>query len=574
MSDQIFQPYFEEQGQKAASFFATEHVDDYVGDMVTNNLNLIHEAFADIDTLIKYEDLVASTEQLTNVDLSLIAMSINNIEAKYKNLMNLNVVITESHSDSDRIRLTQEALSGGGMALIAGVIAAIIAFIAWIFGKKNDTNTSAGETAKKNIQESEEHAKEIQRLIAQMDANQVRHSADLKKEKEFSKERLEDQRKSFDEQQEKLYAELEKLKAEKSEILKRESAANADNLNLSYAVHDSKKLLNEKDKQIAILKTRLQSAKETFNKFRKEVNSAPSFTEFKTQNPFALAFVPIRVSSGVIDSSRVLKDIADTAYVVSRCTLDFLRPIVLDSYLVSKVYLSVLTGDNAFSFKTFNKDTQMPPSLASVPDSDAKKGYDIFVKNKGDLFRFHRNNLVPLQNIINHDFDLVFGKEFYVEESFFSVGGGADGCEKVKFMPVINFRPSKESSRKFKEIAVERLDIEDIIETNAICKKWIEDKNACGFWSFNGSGLSGEIETLRGTLTMLESVEKQFKTNGTYGELSATDSKFNHRILVSLISAVNKNLHAVVSINDILIRHALGGTMFVKQLLGQFKERK
>jgi hypothetical protein len=284
--------------------------------------------------------------------------------------------------------------------------------------------------------------------------------------------------------------------------------------------------------------------------------------------------VPIRVSSGVIDSSRELENIADIAYEVSRCTLDFLKPIVKDSYLLSKAYLSVLTGDNAFSFKTFNKDTEMPPSLEFAPDKDVKKGYDISVKNKFNLLHFHKNNLMPLQNIIEHDFDLVFGKEFYIEESFFSVGGGADGCEKVKFMPVINFRPSKESSRKFKEIVVERLDIENIIKTNAICKKWIDDKNACGFWSFNGSGLSGEIETLRGTLTMLESVEKQFKTKGTYGKLSAADSKFNHRILVSLISAVNKNLHAVVSINDILIRHALGGTLFVKQLLGQFKERK
>lgn len=50
-----------------------------------------------------------------------------------------------------------------------------------------------------------------------------------------------------------------------------------------------------------------------------------------------------------------------------------------------------------------------------------------------------------------------------------------------------------------------------------------------------------------------------------------SDLIFNHRVLLSLIAAVNKNLHAVVSINDILIRHALGGTLFVKQLLGQFK---
>ena len=575
MSDSIFRPYFEEQQQKAASFFAKEHVDDYIADMATNHLNLIHEAFADIDTLIQYEDLVASAESLTNVDLSLIAMSVNNIESKYKNLMNLNVVITESHSDSDRIRITQEALSSGGMALIAGVIAAIIAFIAWIFGKKNDTNTSAGEAAKNNIKDSEEQAKEIQRIVSEaVSKRDEAHSKEFAKEREFNKERLESQRATFDEQQNKLYERIEKLKNEKAEILKREADAVKDNLNLATNKHEKEKEISQKDKEIAALKVRIQSAKETYNKFRKDANNAPSFKDFKTQNSFALAIIPLRVRSGTIDRSSELVEIADIGYEISRCTLDFLKPIVTDSHLVSKAYLSVLTSDNAFSFKSFTKDSDTPNGLSSIPDASNKKGYNISIKGKEGALSFHKNNLVPLQNIIRHEFDLVFGKEFNVEESFFSVAKGPDGIENIMFMPVISFKPTKDSDLKYKEITVERLNIENIIETNSLCKKWIENKNACGFWSFNGSGLSGEIEVLKGTLSTLEAAEKEFIKKGTFGKLNEADSKVNHRILLSLIAAVNKNLHAVVSINDILIRHALGATLFIKQLLGQFKHKE
>ena len=82
------------------------------------------------------------------------------------------------------------------------------------------------------------------------------------------------------------------------------------------------------------------------------------------------------------------------------------------------------------------------------------------------------------------------------------------------------------------------------------------------------------MSDLKDLIKKIEGIEKSFNSKTTYGKLTPVDSKYNHRILLAMLGMANKNLHAVVVLNDILTRYVLNSTLFVKQLLGQFKERK
>lgn len=147
MSDQIFQPYFEEQDQKAASFFTTEHLDDYVADMIYNPLNLINEAFDDIETLRKYKEALEKHNDLSNENFGFIASHINSMENKYKGLISVETLVSESFPGNKKATIVAEAISTRTGLLIAGIIAAIIAMFAWILGKgKKESNKISIET--------------------------------------------------------------------------------------------------------------------------------------------------------------------------------------------------------------------------------------------------------------------------------------------------------------------------------------------------------------------------------------------------------------------------------------------
>ena len=147
MSNLIFQPYFEEQDQKAASFFATEHMDDYVVDMLNNPLNLINEAFGDIETLQKYKQALQKHNDLSNENFGFMASHIVSIENKYKGLISVETLVSESFSGNKKATIVAEGLSARSGLLIAGIVAAIMAMLAWILGKgKTESKKISTET--------------------------------------------------------------------------------------------------------------------------------------------------------------------------------------------------------------------------------------------------------------------------------------------------------------------------------------------------------------------------------------------------------------------------------------------
>lgn len=564
MSVQIFQPYFEELDQKTASFFATEHKDDYLADMADNHLNLIHEAFADIDTLIQFEDLVASSESLTNTDLSLIAMSINRIDSKYKNLMNLNVVITESHSDNERITITQEALSGGGMALVAGVIAAIIAFIAWIFGKKNDSNTTAAETAKKTITESEDHAKEIKYWKDQVDRAREIGATALKNANDNSNQ----DRNTHIGQKNELRDEIAKLKRKINEL----ESTNGFSEQRLKTVEKEKETLQ---KSLELANSRYRELDKEKNAKIKEYRSAPVFSQLVTQNTFATTFIPLYFRENKLSTSRSFETLANNARGISSDSLQLILQLTNASIRSIEGYLYLLTGPKAFNFKSLSKNPDVTGTNLKIYDSrDEKSGKIVHLDTKDSYINISET-ISEIGKVIRSDFDLVYGREFNIEQGEFKIRGGNVSIKSIRLMPVINFSPaSKPSELKFKDVTIDELDIDSIIELNKICKEWIEDKETCSFYTFNTGRVTNAVTSLKNLIKKIEGIEKSFNSKTVYGELTPAESKYNHRILLTLLGMANKNLHVAVVLNDILTRYALNSTLFVKQLLGQFKEKK
>ena len=267
MSNLIFQPYFEELDQKAASFFATEHKEDFLKDLVFNEMNLINEAFDDLNALMAYRNTINTYGTLSNEQFGFIASHVNLLETKYKGLISIETLVSESHNSVKKATIVSEAISTRTGLLIAGIIAAIVGMIAWILGKGKKESKTASEQSMSTI----------------IDTNKILYDAmnNIKKKKT---------------------EETPEQAAERETKRRAEFQSKVDNYNrqIEEAKTERERKKAEEDKKIAIAEAeRRANAIAEYEEEKKNLGEkAPSFGVFTSSSRFLQQFV----SAGNIDS--------------------------------------------------------------------------------------------------------------------------------------------------------------------------------------------------------------------------------------------------------------------------------
>lgn len=377
MSNLIFQPYFEEQDQKAASFFATEHVDDCVADMLHNPLNLINEAFDDIKALQKYKGVLEKHGNLSNEDFGFIASHIVSIENKYKGLITVETLVSESFPGNKKATIVAEAISTRTGLLIAGIIAAIVAMLAWLLGKGKEDSTKAGSKAAATIAKTEEILKKAPKENGQ--------DAEAKKQMD---ERNAARKKAADEEiaraTDKAIADLNKALQEKEDAKEKER------------LEDQRKALQEKRERLAERK-RQEDALGA---------AAPNFNSFESNSMFLQQFAK------VADPSYVTYDEVDGAikrFYEYSCELsDMIRSILLSTKRYSENVLEI--------FKIADKGDEVSKYafesvfVGSNPRNkkDGDEWQNIIVENELKDFSHHHDNL---RKYINDEYATIMGSE-------------------------------------------------------------------------------------------------------------------------------------------------------------------
>lgn len=153
MSSLVFEHYQETISTEAMEKFRTHRTHNVIDDILDQDFSLVFEAFDDIDTLLAYSDTISNNANLSMEDFGFISSHLNSIESKYKGIIDFNTVVSESMGPTHRATLVSEAMSGGAMALVAGVIAAVIGIITWLLGKNNSKATPTA-AAKASIEKS------------------------------------------------------------------------------------------------------------------------------------------------------------------------------------------------------------------------------------------------------------------------------------------------------------------------------------------------------------------------------------------------------------------------------------
>lgn len=517
MSNQIFQPYFEEQDQKAASFFATEHSDDYVADMLHGPLNLINEAFDDINTLQNYKDVLKRHANLSNENFGFISSHILSIENKYKGLISVETLVYESLPGDKKATIVAEGLETRTALLIAGVIAAIIAMLSWILGKGKAESKKTSEETKKVVISTKT-------MLEKMDSD-----AD-----NLMKERLEENR------QEKLKREQEKLKREQEALAKK------------IKEEEDLKKKQELEAQAKEIEAKIKEDREN----QRKLDEKRAADERDARNATAPHYVSFTSSSSVLQRF-VLKgnvtelDYGDLRQVLSAFYLYYEDlGIVINRVLVP----TVRYGENLL--KILDICRKNPPK----PDSDSELDLSvwfkrdiekIFVDDKDfnhDLGKFVSSRLEHeitrylgrseiLNSWINPDYETINCKVLKAEVSYTKLIP-----HSVCFKLVAN-GSKKPKNKKF--TLLNGITRDQCYELNKLCEGYINKTNAI----FNVSSKPSKdfdtsVSKIESACKQVDSVVKSYGSTKKLYNIEGNDAEY----MVSLLSGMLKNIRANVAL--------------------------
>lgn len=135
----VFEHYMLEQAEQAVNVFRSFNKEDFIDEFADTGLSLIDEAFNDVETLLNYSSVIGANNSISMEECGFIASHINSIERKYKGFVDFNIIASESQGSDFRATLVSEALGKGSIAVLLGLISAILGFILfWRKKKKND----------------------------------------------------------------------------------------------------------------------------------------------------------------------------------------------------------------------------------------------------------------------------------------------------------------------------------------------------------------------------------------------------------------------------------------------------
>lgn len=415
MSVQIFQPYFEEQDQKAASFFATEHVDDYVADMLHNPLNLINEAFGDLETLRKYKEVLENHNDLSNENFGFIASHINSMENKYKGLISVETLVSESFPGNKKATIVAEAISTRTGLLIAGIIAAIVGMLAWLLGKGKEDSTKAGSKAAATIAKTEEILKKAPKKNGQ----------DTEAKKQMDEQNAA-RKKAADEEiaRDKAIADLNKALQEKKDAKEKER------------LEERRRLLHEKIERLAEQKRQ-----------EDELGAAaPNFNSFESTSMFLQQFAKVADPSYVTynEVDRTIKRFYEYSCELSDVIRNILHSTRRYSEDILEIFKIADKGDapSKYVFESV--------FVGSDPESkkDTNQWQNVKIENELKEFNHFHDNL---WKYINDDYASVMGSEIVGKINvlhgcphsiqFILKGRGKDKAKKKTFKLLEDIEP-------------------------------------------------------------------------------------------------------------------------------------
>ena len=375
MSTQIFQPYFEELDQKAASFFATEHKEDFLKDLVFNEMNLINEAFDDLNALMAYRNTINTYGTLSNEQFGFIAGHINSLEAKYKGLISVETLVSESHNSDKKATIVSEAISTRTGLLIAGIITAIIGMIAWLLGKGKEDSAKAGNKATATIAKTEEILKKAPK----------KNSQDAEAKKQMDEQNAA-RKKAADEEiaTDKAIADLNKALQEKKDAKEKER------------LEERRRLLHEKIERLAKQKRQ-----------EDELGAAaPNFNSFESTSMFLQQFANVADPSYVTynEVDRTIKRFYEYSCELSDVIRNILHSTKRYSEDILEIFKIADKGDvpSKYVFESV--------FVGSDPESkkDTNQWQNVKIENELKEFNHFHDNL---WKYINDDYASVMGSE-------------------------------------------------------------------------------------------------------------------------------------------------------------------
>lgn len=509
MSAQIFQPYFEELDQKAASFFATEHSDDYVLDMLRSPLNLIDEAFDDINTLQNYKDVLKRHANLSNENFGFISSHVLSIENKYKGLISVETLVYESFPGDKKATVVSEGLETRTALLIAGVIAAIIAMLNWILGKGKAESKKTSEETKKVVISTKT-------MLEKMDSD-----AD-----KLMKERLEK------EKQEKLKREQEALakKIKEEEDLKKKQELEAQ------AKEIEAKIKEDRENQRKLDEKRAADERDARNA------TAPHYVSFTSSSSILQRFVFDRNNSELDYNGLLSVMHSFYNYYVE-------IGILIDTVLTP----TVRYGENLLKILDICK--RNPPKPESDSELDLTQWFKrdiekIFVSDKDfnhDLGKFVSRRLEheithylgrseKLNNWINPDYETINCKVLKAEVDYTK-----SIPHSVCFKLVTN-GSKKPKNKKF--TLLNGITRDQCYELNKLCEGYINKTEAI----FNVSSKPSKdfdtsVSKIESACRQVDAVVKLYSSTKKLYNIEGTDAEY----MVSLLTGMLKNIRANVA---------------------------
>lgn len=171
MTNPVFEHYQDALLAEAMEKFRTYRTQSAAEDILDPEFSLITEAFDDVEVLLNYSNAIGRNSNISMKECGFIASHINSIENKYKDIVNFNIVASESQGSDFRAKLVSEALGKGAIAVLLGVISAILSFIIF-WRKKNKTDVVV--QVEKELNETQMFLDKITKLTETIPAEQVK----------------------------------------------------------------------------------------------------------------------------------------------------------------------------------------------------------------------------------------------------------------------------------------------------------------------------------------------------------------------------------------------------------------